>query len=45
MQKTESVQKNETHKILLDFEIQKNNPIPARRPDQVLINNQKQFII
>ena len=35
--KPESVQENEMHKILLDFEIQMDDQIPARRPDLVLI--------
>ena len=33
MHKPESVQKNQTHKILWDFEIQTENPILARRLD------------
>ena len=32
MPKAESIQKNETHKILWDLEIQKGNRIPARKP-------------
>ena len=32
MHKSESVRVNETHKILLDFEIQTDHLIPARRP-------------
>ena len=39
--KPESVLENETHKILLDFEIQTDHLIPARRPDLVLINKKK----
>ena len=41
MQKSESVQENEAHKILWDFEIQMDHPISARRPDQALINKKK----
>ena len=33
MHKPESAQKNETHKILWDFEIQTDHLIPARRPE------------
>ena len=36
--KPESVLLNETHKILRDFVIQTDHPIPARRPDLILIN-------
>ena len=32
---------NETHKILRDFEIQIDHLIPARRPDLVIINENK----
>ena len=32
--KPESALDNEMHKILWDFEIQMNHPIPAERPDQ-----------
>ena len=41
MQNPESVLENETHKILLDFEIQTDQLISARRPDLVIINNNK----
>ena len=37
MNKPESVQKNDTHKILWGFEMQTDRQIPARRPDPVLI--------
>ena len=37
----ESVLENETHKILLDFEIQTDHLISARRPDLVIANNKK----
>ena len=39
--KTESVLENEMHTISLDFEIQKDHPIPTRRPDLILINKKK----
>ena len=35
---TESVQENEKHKILLDFEMQMDYLISARRPDLVTVN-------
>ena len=38
MYNLESVQKNETHKLLCDFEIQTGHLIWARRPDFVIIN-------
>ena len=41
MDKPESVEENETHKILWDFEIQREPWIPGGRPDQVLINKKK----
>ena len=41
MHKPESVLENETYEILLDFEIQSDNWISARRPDQVLSNKKK----
>ena len=37
----ESVLENETLKILWDFEIQTDHLISARRPDQVIVNNEK----
>ena len=36
MHKPESVLKNETHKLLLDFEIQTDHQILARRPDLMI---------
>ena len=39
--KAESIQANETHQILRDFEIQTDHQIPARKPDIVLINKKK----
>ena len=44
MHKPESVLKNETHKILRDFEIQTDHLIPARRPDLVLINKKRELL-
>ena len=32
---------NETHKFLLDFDIQTDPPISARRPDLAIINKKK----
>ena len=32
---------NETHRILWDFELQKDPLIPARRPDLVIINKKE----
>ena len=39
--KPETVQENKTHKFLWDFEIQKDQSIPARKRDQELINKNK----
>ena len=41
MHKTESIQENERHKILWDFEIQTDHLVSARRPDVVTVNNKK----
>ena len=41
MHKPESVLENKTHKILLDFEIEKDNPILAKSSDLMLINKKK----
>ena len=41
MHKLESILKNETHKIHLDFKIQTDHLIPARRSDLVIINKKK----
>ena len=41
MHNPESVQENETHKLLWDFEIQTDHLISARRPDQVIVNKKK----
>ena len=35
------VQENATHKLLWDFNIQTDHLIPARRPDLIIINNNK----
>ena len=43
MHKLESIQKNESHKIISDFEIETANPIQVRRLDSVLINNRKKI--
>ena len=45
MPKPESVQENETHKILWDFEIQVDHFIPARQPDLVIFNNKKNSVV
>ena len=36
-----SVLENDTHKLLLDFDIQTDHLIPARRPDLIVINKKK----
>ena len=41
MHNSESVLENETHKILWDFEIQKDYLIQIWRPDQMIVNNKK----
>ena len=41
MHKKESLQGNETHRILLDFEIQMDCLIPTRRQELVLITKKK----
>ena len=38
MHKPNSNLENKMHKILWDFVIQMDHPIPARRPEQMLIN-------
>ena len=42
IEEPEPVLKNETLKILWDFKIQIDNVIPARRPDQVILNLKKE---
>ena len=44
MQKPESVQKNETHKIPLDSETQMDYRNPTRRPDLVLDNKKNNLL-
>ena len=41
MRKPESALENLTHKDLLDFEIQPDDPIPTRKPDRVFIYKKK----
>ena len=41
MHKPESTLNNERHKIIWNFEIQTDQPIPGRRPDQEIINERK----
>ena len=36
-----SVQENETHKLLWDFDIQTDHVTSARRPDLIIINNKR----
>ena len=43
MHKPESIPENEVHEILLDFEIQIDHLILARRPDLVLINTKRRL--
>ena len=45
MHKPESVQENETCKILRDFKIQIDPPNPTKRPDLALIENKKKFTV
>ena len=41
MHNPESVLENEMPKLVKDFGILTDHPIPARRPDQVIVNNKK----
>ena len=41
MHNPESVQENEMHKFLWDFEIQTDHLISARQPDLVIVNKKK----
>ena len=41
MNNPESVLENETHKSLLNFEIQTDHPFSARQPDLVIVNKKK----
>ena len=43
MNKLKSVRENKTYKILWNFEIEMDYPIPARRLDLVLINKKKRI--
>ena len=43
IQNPESVEENETHKLLCDCEIQTDHIIPARRPDLVIVNKKKEL--
>ena len=45
MHKPKSLQKDESHKILRDSEIQTDPLIPIRRPDLMLIKKKKEFAI
>ena len=45
MHKPKCVLENETHKILWDFEIQIDHLILARKPQLVLSNKKKEFVI
>ena len=38
------VLENDSHKLLLDFNIQTDHLIPARRPDLIIISNNKKRI-
>ena len=42
MYNQESVQENEVHKILWDFEIQTDHLISAKQADQVIVNKKRQ---
>ena len=45
MHKPESIQENEVHETLWDFEIQTGYQILARRPDIVLVNKKKKNLL
>ena len=47
MHKAEPIVENEIHTILWNFEIQKEHPILAGRPDRVLIKKKKkkEFVV
>ena len=42
MHNLESVQENESHKLLWDFEIQTDHLISTRRPDLVIVDKLKE---
>ena len=37
------VLENDSHKLLLNFNIQTDRLVPARRPDLIIINNKKRI--
>ena len=39
-----SVQENDTHKLLWDFDIQTDHLISARRPELIIINKKREFV-
>ena len=41
MHNSTSVQENGTHKLLWDFDVQTDHQISAKRPDLIIINNNK----
>ena len=43
MLNTAPVVENDTHKLLRNFNIQTDHPIPARRPDLIIINEKKKI--
>ena len=45
MHNPESVLENETHKLLLDFEIQTDHPISASRPDLVIVEKNPENLL
>ena len=45
MHQIESIQKDETNKILFDFETQMHHQIPDRRPDFMIINKKRELAI
>ena len=42
MYRPESLELDETHTILLEFQIQTDHLIPARRPDNLVLMNKKE---
>ena len=44
MQNPASVIENDTHKLLWDFDIQKDQLISVRTPDLILINKKREFL-
>ena len=43
MQNPAPVLENDTHKLLLDFNLQTDHLIPARRPELIIINKKKKI--